>query len=473
MNRRKLVLMSLITLLFSGCNIYKQQPLSNLSKNNYHNFSDAKDNKNNISSHKSDSQKLIGQTKLDLRMLIDIACENNPTVKRSWHLARSMEARYGQTKSAFYPTVVVSGRIDRSELNTPLGKDARQKSLSNSYYPSVEMHYSLFKFGGTRQSAEAAKNALYAANFQFDRTLQSIVHDVENSYFMLSSAEQTVIAKQNDLEDAKGAYESAFIRHQSGLINIQEYLQAKANKAQAEFELECALANVESNRANLAQLIGVRVSKDIEILHPIVRNNLKETDQSIDDLMAEVIKNRPDIKAAYFQVLSKKKLTKSIQTNMLPELIIGGSGNKKEYEHIKGSFDNFSVFAGLEWKIFDGFKNIYDIIESKENVRIAVQELRQTELQAQSEVWTYYFSFKSALKQLDTAKRFLASAEESFQSMKISYDSGLCKFTDLLTAQSCLANARQQLISSENNLLTNLSNLAYSTGGIVSIDSIK
>lgn len=463
MNCKKLVLLSVCTILLAGCGTCDSQAPIKPTITKYYTTQSAKNSPAN-----SNSQQLIGHTKLDLAMLIDIACENNPSVKRAWHAARVERARSKKANSEFFPTVVVSGKVGRTEGSTPVAaQHAVQKSAVSYLYPSLEMHYSLFKFGGTILSADAAKYALYTANYQFDRTLQSVIHDVEVAYFRLSSAEQTVLAKQNNLEDAKGTYESAFTRHQSGLTNIQEYLQAKASKSQAEFELERALTDVESARANLAQLLGVRVSADIEILHPVIHGNLQGTNQSIDDLMSEVVRTRPDIKAAYARVVASKKLAKSTTTNMFPELIIGGSAGKKKYRHFSGSYNDFNIFAGLQWEIFDGFRNIYDIIESKENSRIAQAELEQMTLKAQSEVWAYYFSFKSALKQLGSARRYLASAQESFQSMMISYNGGLCKFTDLLSAQSCLANAREQLIASENNLLITVSNLAYATGGIM------
>ncbi len=468
MDCQKLVFALACMVLFSGCKTHDNHIETKTVIPSYYSTNSTK-----ISAARAnaDSQQLIGQTKLDLAMLIDIACENNPSVKRAWHAARAERARAKKANSAFYPTIVLSGMLQRTEANTPIqAQHTVQKSVLNSISPGVEMHYSLFKFGGTVLSADAARYALYAANYQFDRALQTVVHEVESAYFRLSSAEQTVIAKRNNLEDSKGTYEAAFTRHQSGLTNIQEYLQAKASKAQAEFELEQALANVESARAALAQLLGVKVSNDIEIIHPMVQKNLQEVDRSIDDLMTEVVRTRPDVKAAYAQVVAKEKLTKSVKRNLLPEFVVGGSGARTKYQHFKGQHNSFNVFAGLQWEIFDGFRNFYDIIEARENAKIARAEFEQRKLQAQSEVWTYYFSLKSAFKQLGAARKYVASAEESFLSMVISYKNGLCKFTDLLSAQSCLANAREQLISSENNLLMAVSNLAYSTGGIVGSD---
>ncbi|MDR0595649.1 MAG: TolC family protein [Puniceicoccales bacterium] len=456
---------------------------------------------------------LVGNIDLDLSMLIDIALENNPETKRSWHAARAAEAQVGQVRSSFYPTVVLGEQVARNESNIPAGQNLIQKNLSTSYYPSVEIHYSLFQFGANKNLAEAAKQALCAANCQYNRTIQTVVHGVQKAYFTLCSAESTVSSNEHNLNDAIAAYESAFLRYQSGLINIQEYLQAKANKSQAEFELEQSRSKVESSRAALAQAIGISVSKAVRVLHPTLPTSAadmdkaidnimekaaqgspdialayagvsaalrisrpedtKDMDKAIDNLMGKIVRTRPDVAAAYANVQAKERLTRCARAKMLPELVIGGSGNKKKYSNTSGAFDNFNIFAGLTWKIFDGFKNFYDVSETKENLGIARQELRATELRAQTEMWTHYFSFKSASKQLQAARVFEQSAREAFEATVTSFNNGLCKVTDLISAQTCLANARRQRVICENNLLTSLSDLAYSTGSTDSSDLIQ
>ncbi|MDR3273810.1 MAG: TolC family protein [Puniceicoccales bacterium] len=416
---------------------------------------------------------LIGAIDLDLSMLIDMALENNPETKHSWHLARIAKAHVGQASSAFYPTVIVGGQVARTESNVPINKTTRQITLNTAYYPSVEIHYSLFQFGASRDIAEAAKQALCAANCQYNRTIQTVIHDVQKAYFALCSAESTVAAHEHNLNDAIVAHESAFMRYQSGLISIQEYLQAKANKSQTEFELERSRSFVESARAALANAAGIKVSEAIYVLHPVIPPNTSDVDRSIDDIMSDVVRTRPDVAAAYANVRANKYISKAALAKIFPELVIGGTCSRKRHFNIPGNFDNFNIFVGFTWKIFDGFKNIYDILEVKEHLGIARQDLRAAELRAQTEVWTHYFAFKSANKQLQAARVLEQSAKESFESMETSFENGLCKFTDLMSAQSCLANARKQRIVSENNLLTSLSDLAYSTGGVVGFDLIK
>ena len=230
---------------------------------------------------------------------------------------------------------------------------------------------------------------------------------------------------------------------------------------------------MESARADLANALGVKVSASISVLHPVIPQNVSDVDRSIDAIMDEVVRTRPDVAAAYANVRAMGYVVHSARGRIWPELVVGGSASKKKYVGASGTFDNFNVFAGITWKIFDGFNNIYSILETKENLAVARQELRAAETLAQTEVWKDYFAFKSANKQLQAARMFEHSAGESFDAMVASFGSGLCKFTDLVSAQTCLANARRQRIISENNLLMSLSNLAYSTGGIVGHNLIQ
>ncbi|MDR2436296.1 MAG: TolC family protein [Puniceicoccales bacterium] len=470
MNFRQLGLASLGFMALTGCALNRDLECNKFPRTSEICYSVSRNGR--IESD-SNAAALIGTVDLDLGMLIDIALENNPETRKSWHLARVARAHVGQANSTFYPTVLLSGKVVRAEDNSFVSKTTRQKTTSTSYYPGIEIHYSLFQFGAGKDVAEAAKQALYAANCQYDRAIQTVIHNVQRAYFSLCSAESTVMSNEYNLNDALAAYESAFMRYQSGLISIQEYLQAKANKTQMEFELEQSRFAVESARADLANALGVKVSASISVLHPVIPQNVSDVDQSIDAIMEEVVRARPDVAAAYANVRARGYVVHSAHARIWPELVIGGSASRKKYVDASGTFDNFNVFAGISWKIFDGFNNIYTILEMKENLEIARQELRAAETLARTEVWKDYFAFKSANKQLQAARMFEHSARESFDAMVASFGSGLCKFTDLISAQTCLANARRQRIVSENNLLMSLSNLAYSTGGIVGHNLIQ
>ncbi|MDR0742646.1 MAG: TolC family protein [Puniceicoccales bacterium] len=404
---------------------------------------------------------------LDLPMLLDIAFENNPSTKKSWQAARIAAAQSGKATSIFFPRITISGAAEKSETNT-LGL----KNSATAFYPAIEMQYSIFQFGGHVRYADAARQLLYAANYQHNRALQTLAHEVQKCYFALDSAEETVEASQRNLDDAFVAYDAAFIKNQSGLTNIQDFLQAKANRSRAEFDLENAKAYVELARANLATAIGVPVSEAIRIVQSNDENDIKDLDINVQDLIAGAIQTRQDMLAQYSIVTAKKDIAWTNSSKLLPELVIGGVGNRKWFRGTDESFNSFNIYASLRWTVFDGFNNIYDIIEARAALRSAEQELKRVQLSIASDVWAKYYAFKSAVKQLSAARNCEQSAQESFDSMVIAYKEGLSSFGDLMAAQTQLAVARKQTVVSKNNLSVAVVDLAYVIG-IVNFESKK
>ena len=313
---------------------------------------------------------------------------------------------------------------------------------------------------------------LYAANYQHNRALQTLAHEVQKCYFALDSAECAVEATQKNLDDALVAYDVAFLRNQSGLSNVQDFLQAKANKARAEFEIEDAKSRVETARANLANAIGIRVSSNLRIARSSDDEGIKNFDVNIHDLVGETVRTRSDILAAHSIVAARKDGIWTSYSKLAPELVIGASGSRKYYEGVSGGFNNFNIYAALRWTVFDGFNNVYDIVESKAKLKQAEQDLRQLELAVASDVWSKYHAFESAMRQLHASKNYEQVAQESFDSAVIAYDNGLSPFGDLMAAQAQLASARQKTIQSKNNLSLAVIDLAYAVG-IVNFDYKK
>ncbi|MDR1433328.1 MAG: TolC family protein [Puniceicoccales bacterium] len=411
---------------------------------------------------------LIDATKeLDLPMLLDIAFENSPVTKKSWHAARIAAAQSGKASSIFFPKITISGVAEKTESNLPA-----TSSRATDFYPAVELQYSIFQFGGRLKSADAAKQLLYAANYQHNWALQTLANGVHRCYFALDSAECAVEASQRNLEDALVAYDAAFLRNQAGLSNVQDFLQAKANKARAESELEDAKSHVEIARADLANAIGVRVSSSLRIARSGNDESIKDLSVNIHDLVEETILTRPDVSAAHAAVRAAKNSIWTSYSKLAPELVLGVSGSKKYYDGIRGSFNNFNIYAALRWTVFDGFNNVYDIVESKEKLKQAEQDLRKLELAVASDVWSKYHAFESALRQLHASKNYEQVSQESFDSIVIAYDNGLSPFVDLMAAQTQLASARLKTIQSKNNLSMTVVDLAYAVG-IMSFDYKK
>jgi outer membrane protein TolC len=404
---------------------------------------------------------------LDLYELLDLAFNRNPSTRLAWHQITFALAQKTKADSAFYPHVTASLNAGRSEQLGGKSADGKHlaTSIASTVYPQLEINYSLFKFGAHRESSAAALRALRAANFQFNHALQQVAYRVNLAYFGLNAAIAIVRASEQNLEDAKVAFDAAENRYQSGLASRQDLLKAQAAYSAAVFELENSRSAVESARARLAQAIGVRVSDQLRVM----TDGEEEVPDmgGVERLIGKALELRQDMRAKEEALEAKKHNLNARQCDRYPEVVAGVKASRKKVQHVPGMYNNFEAYVGLKWDIFDGYLKMADQLMAHEEMKIAGQQLKAQAIDISSEVWEHFYALKSAVQKLGSAKEAEHSALEAFRYTREAYASGLSSFTDLSTSQSALSNARKQLIFAKNDLSVSRVKLAYCAGKIL------
>ncbi len=407
-------------------------------------------------------QKKLGAP-LSLYDLFDLALENSPQTRYAWESAKMAASDYGVQKTSFLPTGSISAGVITDHYVT---NDSSAKGNEVRTGAALNMSWLLFNFGGREAELCALKESLYAANFDYNQTLQDVALAVQKGYFNLSAAKSSVIAQLASLEDAKMTLKSAEIRFHSGLADLQQVLQARADEQDKRYLLEAAYAQVEQARANLAVAIGLPINVYLDILAPNEANVFfPEVDRLVDDYMQEALTNRPDLLAshAYWQA-SKNQLSAS-QKAMLPYLAADFSASK--YNGGKSNLqlkEDIQLQIGLKWDVFDLFKDHYQLLKAKAAAKAAEESLKQKELSVLGEVWSAFYLFKSSGKQLEAAVSFLETAQEAFKATQIGYNTGVNSLVDLLNSQDTLASARLKKIAAESQWANSLASLAHATG---------
>jgi outer membrane protein TolC len=93
-----------------------------------------------------------------------------------------------------------------------------------------------------------------------------------------------------------------------------------------------------------------------------------------------------------------------------------------------------------------------------------VQQARGLEQQVVYQVFTAYYTLRTATQQVRTSGDLLASASQSEQVALGRYKAGAGSVLDLLTAQAALAGARAQEIQARFSWYTALAQLAHDAG---------
>ena len=417
------------------------------------------------------TDKIASGAQLSLVDLIDIALENNTSTRAYWFQAKAYAASVGKANSGYYPQVSVSANVYRARIKPSLAYGGAFAQVGRYYEtgfgPSAEISWLLCDFGQRSARVESARQALYAANFEYNRAIQQVVLNVNLAYYGLVEAIGNVDAAKLNIQDAQTAYKSAEEKYKSGVGNKPDMLNALANLKNAEFALQKAEAAVETARADLAATLGVEVSQKIAVVAQVSPATFPQSDKKIEDLMAQAMRDRQDLLAGYAQLKQSEYDIKAAKRNFLPKISASADASLTDYTQ-SGRDDQTTLQAGIgvSWSLFEGFARKYDLISAKMKSHAAAQKLKQQEIQIMADVWSAFYSYKSALKQVASADAAVAANEEAYKATKTGYESGVNSITDFLNAQNRLASARQQRVLAVSTLSSSVAKLAYSVGAL-------
>src|SRR5689334_15468562 len=119
--------------------------------------------------------KPVCAAKLQLAELFDIALKNNPETTKVWWNANRAQAALRMAKSDYYPSIdgKASGMHGR-EVKFPNGPN----TIYTYYSGEISLNYLLYDFGERSAAVSAAKEALKAANWSSDYTIQRVLSRV-------------------------------------------------------------------------------------------------------------------------------------------------------------------------------------------------------------------------------------------------------------------------------------------------------
>lgn len=403
----------------------------------------------------------------NLADLLDLGLSKNPQTRSAWWHAKQVLAQKGRTNSQFFPTISTHLDANRNQTGAVLG--AAGTKIDN-WGPSLQVSYRLFQFGASVADAKRAACMLAAANYDFNNTLQTVVFNIQQCYYKYVSAIATIEACESNLKDAEASFEAVQNKQESGLARRQDALLAKADKLQADYELQSARSALEATRAELALAVGVPVSKQFEVVTQAGEVERTVLTDQVEDLLQEALQKRSDILSAEANLHAQNWAHLKTQREVLPTLDVVGSVGTLRYDKDSHWQRNYGIGIGVSWNLFDGFDTQYKKLESYATLKNQTYLFHQQQLQVLRDVWSTFHAFQSSVQLLNSAKALESAAKESFIAIRTGYDAGLNSLLDLLSAQKTLSQARVKRISSQSNLAIHWVQLAYVTGRLQTKD---
>ncbi len=416
---------------------------------------------------------------LSLAEIIDISMENNPSTKISWAEARAQAASYAQTLSPYFPSLSFQSSylkqkefFDASSSQSLSSSSLASSSLSSSgssysYYqvtPELNLSYTIFDFGQRKSSSEKALYSLYYADFQHNQEVQSVLKAVMNNYYTYIYQKQLLKALEEDVKAAEETLRASERKKETGVGSLSDLAQARSSFLQKTLEKIGQEKEVQTAFANLSTSMGLPAHLYFRVKDLPEKVCGKPLLETVSVLVEQAKKERPELKAASFEVKSSEAALTSAKLASYPTVQgsfdlgknWGSSGYSNEYYYNLTLSLSFPIFQGFFYK--NGEKKAFASLVKSRALK------KQKELSVVQEVYIAHSELKSAFDSLDYAEKFLQNSKLQFDIASQNYLAGVNTILDVLSSQSSLANARAKYVLAKKNWYSSLANLAFATG---------
>ena len=413
-----------------------------------------------------------------LAELVDIAEQNNPTARIAWERAKQRAESLGIARSEYFPVLVGIAAFGDSRQINPFPKALIPKGYSMVEapfaQPEIALDYLLFDFGKRNAKVDAATAQKLAAGANFIQTNQDVAFRVATAYYNLVTAQERLQAARETLKTAETTQDAAEFQLANGRSTMPDVLNARAETAQATFDLESAQGDEMVARVLLTEEIGVEPTPNILIDAQQNRPLPQTLALSIDGLIDRAILSRPDLAEQAAQIRSATDEVRSARADYLPRITFSASGAQTSLwpTSDSGALGNasqptWSTQFAIQWRIFDGGARKHTLRQAESKKREEQDKLVDLHDRATREVWSAYIGFRTAVQKQRAAVALLESASTSYDASLEAYKYGVRTLVDVVTAQRQLAQARLSSVASRSELFLGAVDLEFVTGNLL------
>ncbi len=397
-----------------------------------------------------------------LANLIDIGLSNNMQTRAAWTAARSAAAALGSARSAYFPRVTADLTGGRTKGSVAGGLFTFNYSSLN---PAAGLSLLLFDFGGRGAGYEEARQALAAANWTHNAVIQNVILQIEESYYQYLTAKALLKAQEASLKEAETNLDAANQRHQAGVATIADVLQAKTAASSTQLAVVSTQGLIQTIVGGLANSIGLPANTIFEVADQMPESlPLERVSGEVDHFIQEAQAMRPDLAAARSRALRAEAHIRTVRSSGLPTLVANGNIGRTYYSNRPKPSNTFGASIVLDFPIFTGFSNNYQILQAKVDAETAKAEMQQLVQDVTLQVWTSYYNVNTAAQRIKTSQDLFDSAQQSYEVALATYKEGVGDILGLLSAQSSLESGRVQLIQAKTDWLLALVQFAHDTG---------
>ena len=316
---------------------------------------------------------------------------------------------------------------------------------SDSYSAGLSASWDVFT--GFRRSSERkrAQAESQSAQAQLVGERFGVQLSVQNAFFGALRAEELMAVAKARIERAQEGVGFAERRLTVGSATRSDTLRAQLELNTAQESLLQLQNQRLTSALSLGRLVGVDGPVDPSSNSPVDPTPIKS---SREEVVATLVAQAPSVKAAQATVLASEAGIGTAHSQFYPSVRLSAGYDWFNQDFgITGGRTSWSVRLGLAYPIFDGFARDEGMVRARTQAEVAQAQLADTLRSVRAEAERVLSQLQLAEERLALERQAVDVAQEDLRVQQERYRLGATTILELLTSQTALVEAQNNLVS--------------------------
>ena len=360
----------------------------------------------------------------------------------------------------------LSGSRSRSNAKNAMGEYT--KKYSDTFGYSLSAQQLVFDGFKTASNISSALKTLQAEGYNYLVTSSDIRLQLRNAFVNLLRAQQLVPLTKEITKRRNQNFELVELRYEAGREHKGALLTAKADLANAQFEVDQAIRNIHLAQRGLLKALGLSEFKPLEANDEFIL--LANYSEKPD--LQELADTNPFLK----QLISKKEAAyfdlHSEEADFFPKVYLNGSLGRTNDDWPPRQ-DEWAAGFTVKVPLFEGGSRISEVKKAKTKVRQTEAEERSgrdSVLFILEETWK---DLRDSIDYVSVKYQFLDAGKERAKIARAQYAAGLISFDDWIIIENNLVDIEKTYLNAQANMLLSEAYWIQAIGGTLEYEDEK
>ena len=417
---------------------------------------------------------------LTLEEALQLAEVNSPQLKAAASQVDQASSSLRAALAAWYPTIDLSASglpeyfASYSYQNPDFVTNNETYGRQWRVNGRLQVSWDLINPARVPQIA-AARDRFERAGDSYLIALRDLRLEVQTAYFALQQADEGVRIGQDSVKASLVSYRDARARFNAGVNTKLEVLESETQLARDRNILTTNLRDQESQRRNLARVLGLPQDvtptaatppRPLGLWEPSLQESIVAAynySEELDQLILDISINNSQANASLAAVQPVLRFVNSTSASRTE----GQTGKTSLSDIDMGDFTygvQNSTALTATWRLFDGGRARAEYKRSKQAAEQSRLNFARIRDQIRLQVERSFFGLRAAIQNIDTTSTEVLSSRESLRLSQLRVQAGVGVQREVVNSQRDLTQAELKYARALTDYNTNLATLQRRTG---------